>query len=254
MSDTAGLKYQFEYDLDDPRRTVLHGSIIRSKPFLNKVYKDWYKIFIQETANLPQGKIIEVGSGGGFLKEVMPEVITSDVLPSVGCDMTFSAESIPFENNSLKAILLLNVFHHIPVPEKFLAEAERCLTPGGKVIMIETANSRWSSFVYKNFHHEAFDTRASWNLTGHGPLSVSNQALPWIVFERDRNIFLTKFPALQIEYIKYHTPFRYLLSGGVSHKALLPSALYGFASTMENILSPLNRLLGMFVTISLKKV
>ena len=30
------------YDLDDPRRTIHHKEIILSKPFLKKLYIEWY--------------------------------------------------------------------------------------------------------------------------------------------------------------------------------------------------------------------
>jgi SAM-dependent methyltransferase len=247
------LKYKIEYDLDDPRRTIVHSDIIRKKPFLNKIYLDWYQIFKKEMTDIPTGDIIEIGSGGGFIKEIIPSVITSDILKSVGCDMTFSAEEIPFPENSLSAILMLNTFHHIPNPEKFLSEAERCLKINGKVIMIETAKTIWSSFIYKNFHHEAFNPNGSWKLDGNGPLSVSNQALPWIIFERDQQIFNKKFPCLKIAKIDYHTPLRYLLSGGVSRKAFVPIYCYNFIMALEKILKPFSRFSGMFVTITLTK-
>jgi SAM-dependent methyltransferase len=253
MQKASGLKYSIEYDLDDPRRTIIHGKIIKSKPFLRRIYLEWYNNFKNELSGLPEGKIVEIGSGGGFIKEIIPNIITSDILPNLGCDLTFSAESLPFEDNSLSAIIMLNVFHHIPRVEKFLAEANRCLIPGGKIIMTETANSVWSRFIYKNFHHEAFDPAGDWNLNGEGPLSVSNQALPFIVFERDVELFRKKFPALSLIKLEYHTPLKYLISGGVSRKALAPYFTYDFIDFVERLLKPFNKFIGMFVNIVIQK-
>ncbi len=247
------LKYQSEFELDDPRRTVEHSHIIKSKPFLKKLYLKWYSVFAEEIKDLPEGKIIEIGSGGGFLKEVLPQVITSDILPLPNCDMTFPAGNLPFDDKSLAGILMLNVLHHIPRPEQFFINADKKLINGGKIIMIETANTVFSRFIYKKFHHEDFDTQAGWELKEGGPLSASNQALPWIIFERDKIKFMKLFPHFVISRIKYHTPLLYILSGGVSHKALVPGWTFGFFAFVENIFSFLNRQTGMFETIVIRK-
>lgn len=250
----ARLKYFSQYDLDDPRRTMQHAEIIKSKPFLKKLYIDWYKIFANEVQDLPNGKMIEIGSGGGFLKEIIPSVITSDILPLENCDMIFSAENLPFENESLSAIFMVNVLHHISRPKLFFDQAQQKLMKGGKIVMIETANSALSSFIYRTFHHEPFDVNAGWELNGYGPLSISNQAIPWIIFERDREVFLKLFPKLKIESIKYHTPLRYILSGGVSRRGLVPDWTFGIFSLAEKILSPVSGFCGLFVTIKVKKI
>lgn len=249
-----GFKYDLKYDLDDPNRTLMHAEIIKSKPFLKKLYIEWYSNFMDEIKNLPSGKMIEIGSGGGFLKEIIPQVITSDILPLKNCDMTFSAENLPFVENELSAIFMVNVLHHIPDPKKFFYEAEKKIMKDGMIVMVETANSTFSKIIYKNFHHEPFDTKAGWELTSSGPLSSSNQALPWIIFNRDKDKFSRMFPRLQIISTKLHTPFRYILSGGVSRKTLVPDGTFPFFSFFEKLLTPLMNYLGMFETIKIKKV
>jgi len=119
--------------------------------------------------------------------------------------------------------------------------------------MIEPANTLWSRFVYKNFHHEAFEQKAGWTLPSGGPLSVSNIALPWIVFYRDNQKFEEDFPELVIKQLYNHTPFRYLISGGVSYPQFAPDFLYGFIKFIEQLLSPINKYLGMFLTVELEK-
>jgi hypothetical protein len=37
------------YGLDDPRTTLLHGEIIQRKPFLKKLYLDWYQTLIHKS-------------------------------------------------------------------------------------------------------------------------------------------------------------------------------------------------------------
>lgn len=247
------LRYKQTYDLDDPRATLAHREIILRKPFLKKLYEDWYSAFSKLAGLFPGGKFIEIGSGGGFLKDVFPEVITSDILPLECCEQVFSAEKMPFGDASVQGIVMLNVFHHIPHPYLFLGEAQRILSKGGKIIMTEPANSAFGRFIYRNFHHEPFEPAGGWEIQSSGPLSGSNQALPYIYFERDREKFEKQFPLLKINRVKYHTPLRYLVSGGVSMKALVPSWSFGFFTGLERLFSPLSRTFGMFATIELEK-
>ena len=60
-------KYTIAFDLDDPRATLAHRDIILQKPFLKRLYQDWYKIFIQKSKEVGKGIYLEIGSGGGFL-------------------------------------------------------------------------------------------------------------------------------------------------------------------------------------------
>ncbi|HXC06170.1 MAG TPA: class I SAM-dependent methyltransferase [Bacteroidia bacterium] len=248
------LRYKQAFHLDDPRATLAHKDIILRKPFLKKVYGEWYATFKAVADQYPNGKLLEIGSGGGFLKELIPNVITSDILPLECCEMVFSAEEMPFADNELQAIFMLNVFHHIPKPWMFLKEAQRVLAKGGKVVMTEPANSNFSRFIYQKFHHEPFVPEGGWEIESSGPLSGSNQALPYIYFERDKEKLAKEFPSLRINKLEYHTPLRYLLSGGVSMRALVPSWSFGFFRGVEHLFSPFSRKTGMFVTIELEKI
>ena len=239
-------------NLDDPQATVLHSQIIKEKVFLRNLYTDFYKTF-KKSIGPNAGKMIELGSGGGFIKEIIPCVITSDIIKVPSVDMSFSAEQMPFETGSADAFFMIDVLHHIKKPKVFFAESQRCLKKGGKIVMIEPANTLWGRFIYKNFHHELFDSRAGWEMDKTGPLSDANGALAWIIFQRDRKIFESEFKDLRVMNINFHTPFRYLLSGGLTYRQLVPSFMYGFVKFTENCLSPFNKWLGMFETIVLEK-
>lgn len=241
-------------NLDDPSTTLLHRKIIRDKQFLTNLYLDFYAEFANRVPTTKTFVCVELGSGGGFLKEVIPELLTSDIIPLPGVDLCFSGEAMPFDNNSVDAIFMLDVFHHIKDPSALLREFQRALKPGGRVIMIEPANTIWARFVFKNFHHEGFDASGDWRLSGTGPLSDANIALPWIVFCRDRVRFQREHPGLKLLAYNCHTPIRYILSGGVSMRQLVPDWTFQLFSTLEWMLSPINRWIGMFVTIELQKV
>ena len=53
----------------------------------------------------------------------------------------------------------------------------------------------------------------------------SNQALSWIVFERDLPRFQRKYPGLILEEKRWLPWLPYLLSGGVTRRDLLPAAI-----------------------------
>ena len=240
--------------LDLPQTTVDSEKIIHQKIFFKKVYEYFYEIFKINSQNLPSGKKIELGSGAGFIKKIIPEVITSDIIKLPMCDKIINAEKMPYRDNSLSGIYLLNTFHHIKNPRKALTEFDRTLKKGGKVIMIEPYNSWLGKIIYKNFHYEGFDeTISEWKIKGKGPLSDANNALPSVIFERDRSKYQKLFPNLNLTVFTPHTPFLYLLSGGLKKTQFVPSHTFNWFKYFEKFLSPFNKQIGMFVTIVLTK-
>jgi SAM-dependent methyltransferase len=168
--------------------------------------------------------------------------------------MTFSAQNMPFAKGTVSAIFMIDVLHHIPNCEAFFGEAERVLAKGGEIFMIEPANTPWSRFVYKNFHHEPFaPDETDWQFRAEGPLSGANGALRWMVFRRDVNRFRAQFPSLALRSIREHTPIRYLLTGGFSYKSLLPGWSFALISMLERLFAFANRYTAMFQTIRVQK-
>jgi SAM-dependent methyltransferase len=247
-------KYKIEHSLDSPERSMLHGEIIKNKLFLRKLYQEWYAIFTSEINRLPEGLLVELGSGGGFLKEVEPRIICTDIIDLPTNDLTFSALNMPFDNHSVAGLFMIDTMHHIPDSEKFLNEASRILKKGGKIVMIEPANTIWGRFIYRNFHHEPFIPEGSWTIPSTGPLSGANGALPWIVFIRDREIFAKKFPGLTIESIAYLNPFTYLFSGGVSRAQVLPDFAYPFLKYFDRWLPRISKHFSMFMVLKISSL
>ncbi len=248
-----GLRYKIDLPLDSPERTLLNKEIILRKTFLRKLYSKWYSTMVRELDQLPEGQLVELGSGGGFFKEFVPGIICSDILDLPGNDMTFSSLDMPFGDNSVSGIFMVDTFHHIPYSEKFLEEATRILKKDGIIMMIEPANSWWGRYIYRTFHHEPFDPSGDWTIPPSGPMSGANGALPWIVFERDRAKSEEKFPALELRKINYHTPLLYLLSGGVSFRQLLPGFSYNLFYLIDRMMSGISSQMSMFVTIRIRK-
>lgn len=242
-------------DIDAPETNKQIARMVQEKAFLKKIYKSWYLEIKRIFSTNMEGKIIELGSGGGFLKDFMPNLMTSEILKVPDVDLILDACRLPFKQNSLKGLAMIDVFHHIPDVETFLSESTRCIKPGGVIVMIEPWITQWSKIVFSHFHHEPVDIATRhWKLNNKGgPLSLANSALPWIVFQRDRNKFESVYPEWNIKKIRLHTPFSYLLSGGVSLKSLLPEIFYNPCHYVEYLLTPIMHKIAMFATITLER-
>ena len=244
-SSTRGL------DIDDPRTTQLRRQIIQEKSFLRQIYQEWYAAI---AAVLPRSTapVLEIGSGAGFLKDFVPGLVTSEVFYCPGIDVVLDGLELAFEDGALQGIVIVDVLHHLPRPRRFFAEAARCVKPGGVMVMIEPWVSRWSRFIYTRLHHEPFQWEAAeWEIPVSGPLSGANGAIPFIIFMRDRLQFEAEFPMWQIAAIRPIMPFRYLISGGVSLRSLMPGCTFGFWRGVENLLYPWIEKLAMFAQIVL---
>jgi SAM-dependent methyltransferase len=235
--------------VDDPRTTLLRREVIQKKAFLNHIYREWYARLA--VSMRPDSRFLELGSGAGFLKQFAPKLVTSELFATPGVDRIVDAHQLPFANDELDGIVMTDVLHHIPDVARFFQEATRCIKAGGQVLMIEPWNTPWSRWVYQRLHSEPFEPLGGWTIPSTGPLSGANGALPWILFERDRERFQGEFPEWHIESIELLMPFSYLLSGGVSLRALLPGWIYRPMRWIENKLDQ-NRW-AMFAFIELKK-
>ncbi len=240
-------------DIDAPETTHLRRRIIQEKRFLRRIYQEWYAALAR---SLPEGEgaVLELGSGAGFLGDVIPSLITSELFPSPHTSVVLNGQQLPFAAGSLRAIVMTNVLHHVPHPRRFLSEAARCVRPGGVVSMLEPWVSPWSRLVYTRLHHEPFWPDAvEWEFASSGPLSGANGALAWIMFARDRERFEREFPEWQIRSITPSMPFRYLLSGGLSLRSLSPGWTFPLWSRIERGMQPRMDRWAMFAHIVLLK-
>jgi SAM-dependent methyltransferase len=240
-------------DVDDPQTTSLRRRIIKEKIFLRRIYEEWYASVITD---LPRGSepVLELGSGAGFMNDFIPGLITSEVFVCPNIAVVLDAMNLPFADNSLRAVVMTDVLHHIPDVRRFFNEATRCVRAGGAIIMIEPWVTSWSRLIYSRFHHEPFEPQArQWDFPTTGPLSGANGALPWILFVRDREPFGHDFPEWEIKSIKPMMPFRYLVSGGFSMRSLVPNWSFGVWHFLEKLLAPGMDFWAMFARIVLVK-
>jgi SAM-dependent methyltransferase len=242
-------------DLESAEATAMHARLIGEKAFLRKLYERYYAEFARADRGAKAGVRVEIGSGGGFLERIVPGLVRIDVRPGADVDVVASALALPFAARSVGAVFMLNVLHHLPDAAEFFAELERVLAPGGRVVMIEPYVSPVSGVVYRFAHHEPFDPKqAGWRIDGSGAMTAANDALPWIVFERDRKRFEAEFPCLEIVRIAPHTISLYALSGGLSYRSLAPGFLFPAIAAAEDLLCrlPAARALASMMTVEIR--
>ncbi|NQV83944.1 MAG: class I SAM-dependent methyltransferase [Rhodospirillales bacterium] len=217
-----------------------HRTIWETKPVLRAVYSNYYRKIVSWCR---EGKSLEVGGGSGNLKEFTVDVVSTDIAELPWLDAVANAQTLPFSDASFANIVMVDVFHHIEQPRLFLAEAERVLEPGGRLIMIEPAITVLSGFFFRFFHPEPVDMTAD-------PLAEitpdpdrqpfdSNQAIPTLLCSRYREHMGQEFPALKLVKIEWFDFIAYPLSGGFRRWSLLPAMAVPGVLKLESLLLPL---------------
>jgi SAM-dependent methyltransferase len=224
---------------------------------LRTLYAEWYGRVAAALPPASLGPRVELGSGPGLARAFIPDVELTDLVRAPWHDREVSAESLPYGDGSLGAIILFDVLHHVPSPRAFFLEAVRALKPGGRVVMCEPYIGPLSYLVYKFLHEEPV-------LTFADPLVAaarddpfdSNQALPTLLFGRNkgRHAFASEFPALAVTSVERFAGPSYPASGGFSRRPLLPQVLWSALHAFEARLpEPLFRLLGFRILVTIQK-
>jgi SAM-dependent methyltransferase len=237
-----------------PEFFAAQKALILGRPLLKRNYDDWYRRLLEDARSAPaRGVILELGSGGSYLKSLEPAIVTSDLVPNVA-DQVIDARRLPFADESLRALLLTHVFHHIPDVDAFFQEAQRALIPGGVISMIEVAHTPFARFFFRHFHHEPYeDASPEWSFAQRDSMMDSNQALAWMVFERDRCRFERRYPALAIEQLAFMPWLTYFAAGGVTGRCLIPKFMNGLLVGAERLLQPLEPLFSLHWHICVRK-
>jgi SAM-dependent methyltransferase len=247
-----------ELNLDTGDRLTLHRKMLAHKPMLQKVFVEFHHLFrkLDRQFFAGEGIEVEIGSGVAPMRDSYPDVLATDIVYSAHLDRVLNAEQMDFEPGSVRAIFGQNCFHHFPHPDQFFHELDRVLCNGGGAVLLEPYYGPFASFLFKRmFKTEGFDkTYPSWETPISGPMNGANQALSYIVFVRDRSEFEKKFPSLQIVHLGCVSNYlKYLISGGLNFRQLLPDAATGVVGVLEKILFPFRRWLALHHVIVIRK-
>jgi SAM-dependent methyltransferase len=221
-----------------------HERAWTTRPVVRDLYHRWFQLIRDRLANVP-GPTVELGGGLGHLRELIPDVVVTDIEPTPWADTVVDAENIPYEDGSIANLVLFDVFHHLPVPARFLDEAARTLAVGGRVVAVEPYCSPVSAFAYRRFHHEPVDFAT--DPFSDSPQSTaaamdSNSALPTLAFFRQRDRLTERWPELALVETQRFSFLAYPLSGGFSRPQLVPRRVVSLLDTFERSLAPLGPL------------
>lgn len=192
------------------------------KPVLRTVYNDIFERIASRTVS---GTTLEIGGGIGNLKERIADLISSDIQFAPWLDLVADAQKLPFADDALSNIVMLDVLHHIEFPALLFREASRVLRPGGRMIMAEPGITFGSKLFYDVLHHESVLMDADPLLEGapdrdRDPYD-SNQAIPTLLATRYRDQFHAKFPELEISETQWFSFVAYPFSGGFKPWSLI---------------------------------
>ncbi len=217
------------------------------KPALRRIYRGLYE---EIAAVLPPGNglTLELGSGMGNIKEVLPKCITSDIFPNPWLDRVENAYALKFADASVSHLILFDVWHHLQYPGAALREFRRVLAPGGVVVLMEPAAGLLGRVVYGMFHHEplALGKPIDWNIPPNfdpeKQTYYAAQGNCWRLARRLAKLPRAEQPealrSWEITKVKYFPALAYLMSGGFRGPQLYPDAALPAIQAVEKILAP----------------
>ncbi len=202
------------------------------------IYQDYYDSIDNYCID---GNVLEIGGGIGNFDIGGRKVVRTDIQHSKSISVVADAHNLPFCNSSFDNIVLFDVLHHLECPVKFLDEASRVLSPGGRIVMVEPGITIVSWVLYKIGHDELVDL--SWKpkvdciVNPDKDPYDSNQAIPTLLFGKYGSII--KKTNFSIVDKKWMSLFAYPLSGGFQKWSLLPINFVKILLKLEKKLMPL---------------
>jgi len=199
------------------------------KPILHTIYDEFYAMITRQLNQSIDGKIVEIGSGIGNLKNHIPDCICTDAFDNPWIDQIENAYKLSFDDHEVSNIILFDVWHHLKYPVAALQEFRRVLKPEGRIIIFEPYISLLGWLVYGVFHPEEVSWFKKINLNDSG-MDVDNlsyyaaqgNATRFFIRKKYRS-YLSGFSITTIE---KKAAIAYVLSGGYSKKQLFADHLY----------------------------
>ncbi len=210
------------------------------KPLLQILYGDFYRLIAKHLSNLPASKPVELGSGLGNIKEVIPDCLRTDLFPNPWIDQVENAYKLSFEDESISDLIMTDVFHHLRYPGGALQEFHRVLRKGGRVIMLEPYISVLGLLVYGALHREpiGLTRKIEW----FAPEAWSAEDIDYYAAQGNaKRIFIgNRFrpglgPWQKIKTIRL-SALAYAASGGYSGPQLYPKSILLLIKGLEKIL------------------
>jgi SAM-dependent methyltransferase len=227
------------------------------KPMLRKVYHDFYRLIAARIDPALDGPTVELGSGMGRIKDIIPGCVTTDLFPNPWLDRQENCYALSFADASVSHLILFDVWHHLRYPGTALREFHRVLQPGGRLILFEPAASWVGRFVYHFCHHEpvAIKDPITWEA---GPGFSATDADYYAAQGSATRLFwwgegLDRLAGWEIREVRPITSFNYFASGGFSGPQLGGRFLHGIMDVLDRVSAPFPRLFAARLLVVLEK-
>ena len=159
--------------------------------------------------------VVEIGSGPGFLKPFIPNLISTDVEKGARVSCVADASNLPFKKNSGDAYICVDVLHHFYQPGKFFDSVSYSLKTGGKIIFVEPWAGAMGYIFYRFFHHEDCKrVKQPFGPTftfGKSPMDGNAMIVRQCLFESESELIKH---GLKIRNMQFFGSLSYLLTGG----------------------------------------
>lgn len=228
----------------------------RRKPVLQRAYRDFHRRIAGHVDPAIPGKIVELGSGIGNIRDVIPACVRTDLFPNPWLDQVENAYALTFADGEVSHLILFDVFHHLEHPQTALAECRRVLAPGGRVIIFDPYVSLAGHLVYGPLHHEpiGFDR----GITASAPPAFNPQQHHYYAAQGNATRVFWRGDAPEIldgwEIIARERvgAWAYALTGGYSKPQMYPTALYPLMRGFDAVAELMPQLLALRALIVLR--
>ncbi|MDP2137329.1 MAG: class I SAM-dependent methyltransferase [Candidatus Didemnitutus sp.] len=227
------------------------------KPMLRKIYYDFYRLLAVRLDPHLSGPVVELGSGMGRIKDVIPQCVTTDLFSNPWLDRQENCYQLSLGDNSVSHLILFDVWHHLRYPGTALREFHRVLQPGGRLILFEPAASWVARLVYHFFHHEPVAVRDP--ITWEAPAGFSAADADYYAAQGSATRLFwwgeghDRLPGWKIHEVRPITSFDYFASGGFSGPQLGGRFLHGLMRGLDFLAAPFPRLFAARLLVVLEK-
>ena len=219
---------------------LLNQRYWQKKPILKTIYREFHGLIAAQLSALPKPLVVELGSGIGNIKEVIPGCLRTDLFANPWIDQVENAYQLSFGDGTVSDLILVDVFHHLRYPGTALREFERVLRspdpasgrPGGRVLIFEPCISALGMLVFGALHPEpvAYGDAIVWDAPqGWSPAQADYYAAQGnatrIFFGRERARLPDRW---NVVYCKRFAALAYVASGGYSKPRFYPDQFYPF--------------------------
>ena len=210
------------------------------KPLVREVYRRFYGEIASRLRRDLNGITVELGSGMGNIKEVIPECITTDLFSNPWIDRREDAYRLTFADGALANLILCDVWHHLAYPGSALAEFARVLEPGGRLVLFEPGMGLLGRLIYGCFHHEPLGLNRP--LAWEAPAGFNPEAAPYfaaqasatrVFLKRERTDYESAWRVVEIRRL---AALSYAASGGFSRIRFYPASALPAMLTLDRLL------------------